>query len=196
MKIKLKHYLLLINYFYQLLKFIKAMLKEKKEKKEAEKLREAAAEAAEAATAENSENSENSEKGDDASENTENSETAENTEKFEKDASEKDDPQAPDPELAEALEVAYCLGAGISPEELAKAKLKLAEIADAVNSGEFNPEILRMALNMVNYERDMANARKRGGAAEAAAIPHLGGTKGIGSASRSDSIFNVARGAQ
>lgn len=116
--------------------------------------------------------------------------------------------------LKEALEEAYCLGAGISGEELAKAKAKLEEIAEAARGDEFNPEMLQLVLRILNYDRTIEEARRKGyeqgkaenavdafrnkrsAAEKAASLPQYGGTKGIGAGRLSDSIFDVARGAE
>ena len=112
-----------------------------------------------------------------------------------------------------SLEEAYCLGAGIEKETLDKAKEVLSRIAESVNNGSFKPEILRMALRLLNYDADIENARKkameearrekiteafankRSAAARAAEIPHYSGTKGI-SGSTGNSIFDMARNAK
>ena len=109
------------------------------------------------------------------------------------------------------LEKAYCLGAGIDPETLSVAKTKLAEIAEAVNKEEFNPGLIQTALKLIHHERLIEEARsqgrreaeadldaealrnKRKKALEAASIPVLHGTKGLGSPFNGDSIFDIAR---
>lgn len=80
------------------------------------------------------------------------------------------------------LEEAYCLGAGIDKETLGKAKALLGEIAEAVNSNAFNPQILKLAIRMLNHD-----------SAKAASIPHFSGTKGMVTIG-GNSIFDVARG--
>lgn len=114
--------------------------------------------------------------------------------------------EEPDP-----IEAAYCLGAGIDTETLAKAKALIKEFADATSSGVFNPSVLRYALKLLNYDSDMEAARKetedavrarladsklsskQSRAREAASIPHLGGSSGIGTAT-GNSIFDIAKG--
>lgn len=111
----------------------------------------------------------------------------------------------------EALEAAYCLGAGIDEETFAKAKEILNEITMSVTSNQFNPKALQLAIRLLNYEEELEKARKEGRetgraekiaeafrgkrakADEAASIPHLSGTKDMGTV-RSNSIFDVARG--
>lgn len=108
------------------------------------------------------------------------------------------------------VEAAYCLGAGIDGETLKEAKSVLDRIATSMASNTFQPEILKMALMIMNYDDNIAKARKEGyeegrterietafrnkraKAEEAASIPRLGGTKGIGTP-LGDSIFDVAR---
>lgn len=113
--------------------------------------------------------------------------------------------------MAEALEKAYCLGAGIDSESLAKAKKRLAEIAGALSEKAFNPELIHLALKLDNIDRLIEEARqeglrqgrgerieeafrdKRKRARQAAAIPHFNGTANPESPLGPDSIFNVAR---
>ena len=112
-------------------------------------------------------------------------------------------------EETDPVEEAYCLGAGIEPETLKKAKELLKEIREEKG---FNPTALQFALRILNYEKSLEEAHKRGLEAgraeqiaagfrdkrsiarEAEELPHLGGTKNIGRGSES-SIFDVARGA-
>lgn len=109
----------------------------------------------------------------------------------------------------EALEEAYCLGAGIDGETLAEAKKLLEEMGVDPN-GPFNPKGLQMALRLLRYDKAVEEARKAGYESgkneeiassfrdkrrrvkEAAEIPHLGGTKDIGVA-REESIFDLAK---
>lgn len=109
------------------------------------------------------------------------------------------------------LEKAYCLGAGIDDDTLKQAKQKLFDIAEAVSSGAFRPEMLQLAIRIINFDRSIEDARKEGeekgrkesaaesarsrqaAAREAASIPHLRGTKGLGNAAIGDSIFDIAR---
>ena len=113
----------------------------------------------------------------------------------------------------DALEEAYCLGAGIDREALVDAKKKLSEIAEAVNLNRFDPRLIQTALKLINHDRLIEEARnegreearadriaeafrnKRKKAEEAAAIPHFNGTKGLGNPFNGDSIFDIARGA-
>lgn len=115
------------------------------------------------------------------------------------------------PALRDPVEAAYCLGAGIDDETLAKAKEIIAVIAEGHASGAFNPEALRLAVRLLNYEQSVKEARadgyrsgkadsiaeafrdKRARAREAAEIPHLTGARNIGTA-KEENIFNVARG--
>lgn len=110
------------------------------------------------------------------------------------------------------IEEAYRIGAGIDEETFNNAKALLNNIAEAVNSGSFNPELIQTALRLLNYDRLVEEARKSGyetgrgekaaeafrnkraAAESAASIPHLQGTKGMASP-LSDSIFDLARGA-
>ena len=119
-------------------------------------------------------------------------------------------PTSPD---TEALEEAYCLGAGIDRQALANAKKKLSEIAEAVNLNRFDPSLIQVALKLINHDRLIEEARNKGReearadriaeafsnkrkkAEEAAAIPHFNGTKGLGNPFNGDSIFDIARGA-
>lgn len=115
------------------------------------------------------------------------------------------------PDVA-SLEAAYCLGAGIDEETLGKARSLISEFG-AVACGEiFSPEALKMAVKILNYERDIEEAYRRGveeGRADsvaersrsarsriekAEAVPHFNGSKG--GAPREDSIFDVARKAR
>lgn len=114
------------------------------------------------------------------------------------------------PGSSEALEKAYCLGAGIDEETLKKAKEILSEINASVTTGSFSPTALQFAIRLLNYDSDIEEARKRGmeigraeqiaeafhnkrsKAEEAAGIPHLGGTAGIGAA-KENTIFDLAR---
>lgn len=118
-----------------------------------------------------------------------------------------------DPLASEALEKAYCLGAGINPDTLASAKEKLAEIATAVNNKVFDPELIQTAIKILNHDILLKQAReeglaegrnekieefgnrKRKMAEEAAAIPHLHGTKKPESPLGSNTIFDIARSA-
>ena len=101
------------------------------------------------------------------------------------------EPAEPEPD---PVEEAYCLGAGIDRETLQEAKALIARIAQAASSGKFDPEVLHMALRLLNYDREIENARKSGNKdkEEAASLPHLTGTKGLGS-TKGDSIFDIAR---
>lgn len=112
-----------------------------------------------------------------------------------------------------AVEAAYCLGAGIDAKTFTKAKALLRELASEADSAGFNPQMIQMAIRLLNYEQTIENARKEGmeagrrekiaeafrnkrsAAAEADAIPHLHGTKNSGS-TRSNTIFDVARDAR
>ena len=114
----------------------------------------------------------------------------------------------PDP-----VEQAYCLGAGIDEETLNNAKAMLNKIADAVNAGVFNPEVLQVAIKILKYDETLEKTRKeafesgkaekiadafrnkRAKAEEAAAIPHLGGSK-EGRTFRNGSIFDLAKDAK
>ena len=116
-----------------------------------------------------------------------------------------------EPLASEALEKAYCLGAGINPDTLASAKEKLAEIATAVNSKVFDPELIQTAIKILNHDALLKQAReeglaegrnekleefrnrKRRMAEEAAAIPHLHGTKKPESPLGTNTIFDIAR---
>lgn len=113
---------------------------------------------------------------------------------------------------ADPVEQAYCLGAGIDDETLAKAKALLNKIADAVVCNKFDPEVLQTAFKILSYEETMDKIRKeafatgraekmaealrtkREKAEEAEAIPQMGGMKNAG-VLRGGSIFEVARGA-
>ena len=106
-------------------------------------------------------------------------------------AQEEDTEQEEDAEPAMSLEEAYCLGAGIDKETLVQAKELLTKIATAVNSNAFDPGMLRLAISILNRDKE----KKRSAAAEAAAIPHFTGTKGS-SGIKSDSIFEMARNAK
>lgn len=112
-----------------------------------------------------------------------------------------------------AVEEAYRLGAGIDSETFAKAKQLIADFGRAASAQTFNPEILQMAIRMLSYDATLERVRKeayeegrneklteafrnkRRAAEEAAAIPHLTGTKGLGTI-QTDSIFSIARGAK
>ena len=123
--------------------------------------------------------------------------------------------QGSGPELTvDALEEAYCLGAGIDPGSLAMAKEKLVEIAEAFSGGKFNPDLIHTAIKLLNHDKLVEEARNKGReevkaerladafrhkrrkVEEAAAIPHFNGTKGLGAPLGSDSIFNLAREAK
>lgn len=123
---------------------------------------------------------------------------------------ETEEPREPETLTAnEALENAYCLGAGITPKTLAAAKKILAGLG-VPDDSRFNPSALQLALRLLNYDSDMEEARrlgyeagkaeeiaaafreKRSKAEEAAAIPRLGGLKKP--LQRAESIFDVARG--
>lgn len=115
-------------------------------------------------------------------------------------------------ELADPIEQAYCLGAGIDADTLARAKAIMADFSASAN-GRFRPELLQLAIRMLNYDEDIARAREEGAAraraeksaeafrarrsaaAEAASLPHLRGCKEL-STPLSDSIFSIAREAR
>lgn len=86
------------------------------------------------------------------------------------------------------IEEAYRVGAGIDMETFNKAKAIINDFAAVVISGRFNPNVFRQALKLLDYDEAM----KRSAAQEAASIPHLQGSKGIGG-SRGKSIFDEAR---
>lgn len=116
-----------------------------------------------------------------------------------------------DHEAQDPVEAAYCLGAGIDSETLARAKGILGEIAETVNARTFNPEMLQLAIRMLRYDEAIDRARNEGRAEvqterieeaarrrrtkadEASALPHLSGTKGL-SSPLGDSIFEIAKG--
>lgn len=115
-------------------------------------------------------------------------------------------------ELADPIEQAYCLGAGIDADTLARAKAIMADFSASAD-GRFRPELLQLAIRMLNYDEDIARAREEGAAraraektaeafrarrsaaAEAASLPHLRGCKEL-STPLSDSIFSIAREAR
>lgn len=119
-------------------------------------------------------------------------------------------PEAGKLSLRDAIEQAYCLGAGIDTDTLGKAKEIIRTIIDADSDERFNPEALRLAIRLLNYEKSLEEARRKGRdegraeeiaasfrgkrakAKEAAAIPHLGGKKT--QPKTDNSIFDVARG--
>lgn len=121
-----------------------------------------------------------------------------------------DTPASPETPTLEALEKAYCLGAGIDEESFLKAKHHLSEIAEAVNSKAFKPEMIDLALKLLNLDSLIEDARREGleqgkkeniaeafrnkrkKAEEAASIPHLHGSKGLGSSTKG-TIFDIAR---
>lgn len=110
------------------------------------------------------------------------------------------------------VEAAYCLGAGIDRETLTKAKAVLKELTGGTKTGGFNPSALQLAIRLLNYDRNLEEARrhgyeagkaeqiasafsgKRARAEEVASIPRLRGAKDIGNGPE-NSIFDVARGA-
>lgn len=114
-------------------------------------------------------------------------------------------------EKREAVEAAYCLGAGIDSDTLARAKAILDEIAECLANPAFSPTALHYAVRLLNYEKSVEEARARGyeaGKAEslaaafrnrrlqaehAASIPHYNGSRNVGTA-REENIFDVARG--
>lgn len=111
-----------------------------------------------------------------------------------------EEPRSDERDFNAELERAYCLGAGIDDDTLRRAKGILLDIAEAVNAGTFRPEMLQLAIRIINLDRTVEDARREGqekkrreSAAEAASIPHLGGTKGIGNAASGNSIFDIAR---
>ena len=124
--------------------------------------------------------------------------------------SEDNSPASPESPTLEALEKAYCLGAGIDEESFVKAKHHLYEIAEAVNSKAFKPEMIDLALKLLNLDSLIEDARREGleqgkkeniaeafrnkrkKAEEAASLPHLHGSKGLGSPTKG-SIFDIAR---
>ena len=125
-----------------------------------------------------------------------------------------DQPSAdePEPPLYSIVEKAYCLGAGIDEETLGKAKQMLGNISESVSSGRFDPDVLQMAIRLLNYDQAIQQAHreglelgrteniteifrnKRDKAKEADAIPHLGGTKL--STTNCNTIFDIAREVQ
>ena len=124
---------------------------------------------------------------------------------------EEPDMQPSKPDVA-SLEAAYCLGAGIDEETLGKARSLISEFGAAASGEIFSPEALKMAVKILNYERDIEEAYRRGveeGRADSVAersrsarsriekaegVPHFNGSKG--GAPREDSIFDVARKAR
>lgn len=136
----------------------------------------------------------------------------EQNEKKEESEAEAGEQSEAESELADPVEQAYCLGAGIDNETLTRAKALLNKIADAVVCNKFDPEVLQTAIKILSYEETMDKIRKEAFATgraekvaeglrtkkekaeEAEAIPQLGGTKNAG-AFRGGSIFEVARGA-
>ena len=124
---------------------------------------------------------------------------------------EEPDVQPSKPDVA-SLEAAYCLGAGIDEETLGKARSLISEFGAAASGEIFSPEALKMAVKILNYERDIEEAYRHGmeeGRADsvaersrsarsriekAEAVPHFNGSKG--GAPREDSIFDVARKAR
>lgn len=127
---------------------------------------------------------------------------------------EKDESTSPEPSINDKIEEAYCLGAGIDKQTLGEAKAIIGKMAESVNSGVFDPEILTMALKLFNYDSTVKSAyeegleagrneqitevfrRRKDAARQAAEIPHFRGAKGIGSIRKTDSIFDVARDAK
>lgn len=119
-------------------------------------------------------------------------------------------------DMSEALEKAYCLGAGIDEETLAKAK-EIIEVLSGGNEGSgktlggFNPKSLQMAIRLLRYEDEIEAARRSGyeaarseliadafrdrrsRAEQAAAIPHFSGSGNMAPV-REESIFDVAKG--
>lgn len=134
---------------------------------------------------ENSENSENSEKPE-SSENSENSESSEIPESSESSETPEntETSKSPEPDFAEAIKKAYCAGAGIDEATFEKAEAFLRNIAESVAGGKFDPEMIQLAIRMLNFNAERA-----------AAIPHLSGTRRMGTA-RGDSIFDLARKAK
>lgn len=112
----------------------------------------------------------------------------------------------------EALEKAYCLGAGIDEESLESIRKVIKDFADASAGNRFNPDAIQKALKLIDYEKNIEKAYRRGleegrseslteslkekrsKLKEAASIPHFGGTKG--SKASESSIFDVARKAR
>lgn len=127
-------------------------------------------------SSENSDNSENTEKPE-SSENSENSESSEIPENSEA-------AKSPEPDFTEAIKKAYCAGAGIDEATFEKAEAFLRNIAESVAGGKFDPEMIQLAIRMLNFNAERA-----------AAIPHLSGTRRMGTA-RGDSIFDLARKAK
>lgn len=199
--------------------------KEEKEIKEQKEGKDDAEDGVDAEDAKSSDSSKNSDspKNSDESENSDESDSYQNSDDSENpensDDSECSENSVEAPAEAERrnyseVEEAYCLGAGIDTATLSEAKALLYEVADAVKSGRFVPELLRKAICLLNYDRDVEKARREGieegrleklkealdaknsAAKEADAIPHLGGSKSLGNAAQSDSIFNLARDAK
>lgn len=125
--------------------------------------------------------------------------------------------EEPDDEFAtdgmRAIEAAYCLGAGIDADTLARAKEILREITGDETREGFSPSALHLAVRLLDYDRRLEEARQQGieeGRAEriadafrdrrsraeqAAAIPRVRGGEGLGVGAQDESIFDVARGA-
>ena len=186
------------------------------------------AEAKDSDSSENYDDTANPENSDDSknTKSSKNSESSENSDDFDnsenpEDSDDSESVENPDEVVSDGerrnyseVEEAYCLGAGIDTATLSEAKALLYEVADAVRSGRFVPELLRKAICLLNYDRDVEKARREGieegrleklkealdaktsAAKEADAIPHLGGSKSLGNAAQSDSIFNLARDAK
>ena len=116
-----------------------------------------------------------------------------------------------DSTILEAIEQAYCLGAGIDSTTLSMAKAKIAEIVEAAASNTFSPDLIHIALRLINFDKLINEAHragfeegrnekiaeafrdKRKRAGEAASIPHLNGAGDLKAPLGSSSIFDIAR---
>lgn len=134
------------------------------------------------------------------SEQSDNSETSENS----------DNSEESEGAMWRAVEEAYCLGAGIDGETLARAKELLKGMGAGSKGGCYSPSALQMALRLLRYDEEIKEAHRRGyeagraeeiaaafrgkrlRAEEAASLPHFGGVPELNN--NETSIFDIARG--